>query len=147
MMHFFTTVPLPSPIGMQPGSNALLHGLIVVAPHDQRVLDDAVGSDQGSQPDHRVLHLAPVPDDAPIPDHAALAHAVDHLAGRQEPGHGVDGKLVVIKRELELVPRLAKREVGLVKGLDRPDVLPVPVEQEGLDIHADGVGAGDDLPH
>merc|ERR1719247_2280406 len=122
---------VPDTDGHAPGKElALLHGLIVVRSHDESLLDDGVGSDQAPEADHAVGDLASVPDDAPVANDAVGDLAVDHLRGREEPGHGVNRELVVVKGELELVPALAEGQVAL---------------QKGLDVHADGVGPGNHL--
>merc|ERR1719247_4114841 len=122
---------VPDTDGHAPGKElALLHGLIVVRSHDESLLDDGVGSDQAPEADHAVGDLASVPDDAPVANDAVGDLAVDHLRGREEPGHGVNRELVFVKGELELVPALAEGQVALVKGLD---------------VHADGVGPGNHL--
>jgi len=53
--------------------------------------------------------------------------AVEHLGRRQEPRRSVDGRLRVV--ELEARRRVREAEVGLEERLDRPDVLPVVVEE------------------
>ena len=53
--------------------------------------------------------------------------AVEHLGRRQEPWRRVDGRLRVV--ELEARRRVREAEVGLEERLDRPDVLPVVVEE------------------
>ena len=76
---------------------ALLQSLKVVGAHDEGVADGAALIDEGSQAHHRVLHDAAAAHGGAVPDDAAADVAVGDLAGGQEAGHRVDGRVFVVE--------------------------------------------------
>merc|ERR1719316_424532 len=130
MMYFRRVVFDPMPMGMHSATSALLDG--------------GVAPDQGAEAHHGACHGGPVADHAAVADHGALHVALDQLARGQEAGHRVDGVVLVVEAEGG-VRGVTERQVGLVEGLDRPDVLPVAVEEVRLHLHPHAVGPGDDL--
>mmetsp|Transcript_32036 Transcript_32036/g.79199 ORF Transcript_32036/g.79199 Transcript_32036/m.79199 type:complete len:279 (+) Transcript_32036:164-1000(+) len=122
---------------------ALGVGFVVVGAHDHGVFDDAPVLDVGAQADHGVREGA-LGDKAPVADGAQGHHAVHQFAGGQEARHGVDGPRMVVEGKPRLL-RVVAHEVGVVECLDGPDVLPVPVEEERLHVHAEVLGGGDHL--
>lgn len=76
---------------------ALLRALVVVAAHDERVLDVAVFAYDGAHTKHSVGYVAARHDDATITKHALFNLGVKDLAGRQVARHGVDGRRLVVE--------------------------------------------------
>mmetsp|Transcript_22098 Transcript_22098/g.57586 ORF Transcript_22098/g.57586 Transcript_22098/m.57586 type:complete len:367 (+) Transcript_22098:824-1924(+) len=123
---------------------ALLQGLVVVRAHDHGVLHDGVLRDQCTHAHNGVGDLCVGAHDAAVADDAVGHVRVQHLGGRQEARHGVDGRLALVEAEFGGVG-VGEGQVGAVKGLDGSDVLPVPVKQERLHLGALVLGKRDDL--
>lgn len=66
-------------------------------PHQQRVLDGAVLADEGAHADDGVGYGAARPHHAPVAQDAVAHLRVQHLAGRQEAAHRVDGAVLVVE--------------------------------------------------
>ena len=130
--------------GGAPGKGlALVRLFVVIRAHDHGVLDDAPFLNRRAEADHGVGDDG-LMDEAPVADGGPGDVRVEKLAGGQESGLGVDGGAAVVERELCLF-RVVAVQVGVVKRLDGSDILPVPVVQERLDVHAHVLGGGDNL--
>ena len=136
-------VPPDSQMGKPPLQRQppLLLAFIAVSPHaDDTVqlraaLDDGPHTDDGVV-DHRIG------DDAPLSGKRAVHLRPVQLGGRQVPGMGVDGLVLVVKIELGI--DAGQVQVRLVEAADGSDVLPIAVVDVGLDL-ARLDGHGDDL--
>mmetsp|Transcript_5893 Transcript_5893/g.23872 ORF Transcript_5893/g.23872 Transcript_5893/m.23872 type:complete len:664 (-) Transcript_5893:98-2089(-) len=120
----------------------LLVRLVVVGADDHGVLDRAPLANLRAQAHDGVLHRA-VGERAAVRDDGVLDVALLDLRGGQEAGGGVDGRARVVKLKLRRV--LGQVQVRLEKRLDRPDVLPVVVEQVRLHLEPVRGSLGNDL--
>ena len=119
---------LPMPI---PGDSDLLRegGLVEIRAHDDAVADRRAGVDVGAHADDRALDLG-VGHDAAIGNDGLLDGGAVDLARGQETRVRVDRRGRI--EEIEGRQRVGEIEIGLEKGADRPDVLPIALENIGL---------------
>ena len=78
---------------------ALLECLVVVSTHDHAVLNGAVSSNQRTDANNAVLDLRSSLDDAAVADDGVADISAHDLGWRQEAGHGVDGRILVVEAE------------------------------------------------
>jgi hypothetical protein len=102
---------------------------VVVVPHEDAVLHPAARLQHPAHADDAALDVTAA-DDRAIADESAVEARVVELRRREVPGARVDGPGGVVK--VEAGERVGEAEVRVVEGRDRPDVLPVPEELEGV---------------
>ena len=126
----------PDTDGNLPGGGSPLVALEIVSPHHDDVPEFGSGVDEAPDTDDapleaRGMNLAAVRDHGPVND-----GVLDH-AGGKESGLRVDGRSGGVKIVLGL--GVAEVQVGVKEGTYRPDILPVPAEDVGLNVPgADG---------